>query len=437
MGGNFMQKEKIKELIVEQKITFLTKTGLTKRDNLEQIAKYISCKEIILITGVRRSGKSSLMRLICDELLEKRKVNEENILYLNFEDERFVDFSVKDFESIDETFLEINDIRGTKYFFLDEIQNIKNWEKWVNRLYEFEDIKFFITGSNSTLLSSEIATALTGRNMQLVIWPFSFKEYLLLNKIDWADKNSFYMKEKKIQLKKAFKKYVSIGGFPEILKANDTVVLEQYYKDILYKDLITRYSIRNIKEFKELCLYLVSNSGSIASYDNLKKVINAKNITTIKNYIDCLDHVFLIFRMSIFDYSVKKQIYNPGKFYTVDTGLSGEVGFKFSSNLGRMYENVVYLELRRRNKDIYYWKSKNGKEVDFLIRHGYGIETAIQVCYNIDDPKTKEREISALLDIRDELKPKNLLILTDNYENVETIKGQKIKYTPLWKWLLN
>lgn len=431
-----MKKETLKEFIIDQKTGFLKKTNLIRREILEHVGQYIFCKEIILITGVRRCGKSSLMRMICDELLAKHKVNSDNILYLNFEDERFIDFTVKDFDLINDIFLELNDSRDAKYFFLDEIQNIKGWEKWVNRIYEFENIKFFITGSNATLLSSEISSALTGRNKQLILWPFSFREYLKIDNINYAG-NNIYIKEIKAQIKKTFNKYIKLGGFPEILKSSDSTTLEQYYKDILYKDLIARFAIRNTKEFKELCLYLISNLGAIASYDNLLKTINAKSLMTIKNYIDYLDNVYLIFRINLFDYSVKKQIYNPGKFYSIDTGLSNEVGFKFSDNSGHTYENIVFLELKRKKLDIYYWKSKKGKEVDFVIRKGYKIETAIQVCYNTYNIKTKEREVEALLEIKAELNPKNLLIITDDFEDIETIKGRKIKYIPLWKWLLN
>ena len=430
-----MDKERLKELIVEHKEKFLSKTGLIKREIQKKINKYLNSKEVILITGVRRSGKSSLMKLISEDLINTFKVPSSNILYLNFEDERFIDFTVKDFDLLYETYLEIENPKGRCFFFLDEIQNIFGWEKWVNRLYEFENIKFFITGSNATLLSSEISTALTGRNRQLITWPFSFREFLQMRNVFFNERD-FYSRDKKLMLKRFFNEYCQLGGFPEVLKSKDNTLLEQYFKDIIYRDIIARFSIRNIKEFKELCLYLCSNIATIYSYENLKDIINAKNITTIKNYLGYLEDVFLFFRLSLFDYSIKRQIYNPGKFYIVDIGLSQTIGFKTSLNIGHIYENLVFLELKRQNKDIFYWKSKDGKEVDFIVKEGIKITEAIQVCYDINSPKTKEREISALISVYKELKPDRCLIITTDEEKEEKIGKLKIKIIPLWKWLL-
>lgn len=429
----FMEKNKLKELIIGQKEKLFSKAGLVVRNIQKDIEKFLKSKEIILITGVRRSGKSCLMRLISDDLTSKFNVPQSNILYLNFEDERFTDFTVNDFDLLYETYLEIESPKGRKYFFLDELQNIAGWEKWVNRLYEFEDIKFFITGSNATLLSSEISSALTGRNRQIINWPFSFLELLGLRSFTIEKNKTVYSQEKRVTIKKYFKEYLELGGFPEVLINRDNTILEQYFRDIIYRDVVARYSIRNIKELKELCLYLISNIGTINSYENLRECIQAKNIGTIKNYIEILENVFLFFRLPMFDYSIKRQIYNPGKFYVVDTGLFQSIGFKFSKNIGRIYENIVFLELKRRNKEIYYWKSKSGKEVDFVVRKGLKIEEAIQVCYDLSDPKTKEREISGLIAGKIELKPARLTVIT---EDEEKVGKENIRYIPLWKWLI-
>ena len=428
-----MEKEKIKELIIQHKEKFLSKTDLVRREIQQSSENFLKSKEVILITGIRRSGKSSLMKLLCDDIINKFNVSKSNILYLNFDDERFIDFTVKDFDNLYETFLEIENPQGKTYFFLDEIQNIKGWERWVNRLYEFEDIKFFITGSNATLLSSEISTALTGRNRQIITWPFSFSEFLALRNIFLSDKD-LYLKEKRIVLKKLFKEYLQYGGFPEVLKLKDVGLLEQYFKDIIYRDLISRYSIRNIKELKELCLYLASNPATICSYENLKTCIKAKNINTIKNYLEALENIFLFFKVSLFDYSIKRQIYNPGKFYIVDVGFSQILGFNFSKNIGHLFENLVFLELKRRNKEIYYWKSKKGREVDFVIKKGRKIEEAIQVCFSLNNEETKKREIEGLLEVKDELNPDRFVIITDDEEREEKINKLKVKIIPLWKW---
>ncbi len=430
-----MDKEKLKELIIEHKERFLAPAELITREIQKSINNFLKHREIIIITGVRRSGKSSLMKLICIDIIKKLNVSPANILYLNFEDERFIEFTVKDFEKLYEIFLELNTPKGKKYFFLDEIQNIKGWERWVNRIYEFEDIKIFLTGSNATLLSSEISTALTGRNRQLTNWPFSFKEFFVLRKHSLNEKD-FYLREKKIKLKNLFKEYLVFGGFPEVLKIKDTTLLEQYFKDIIYRDAISRYSIRNPKELRELCLYLISNIGTISSYKNFKELINVKSIGTIKNYLEILENVFLFFSVNLFDYSIKRQMYNPSKFYSIDVGLSNSIGFKFSKNIGHIYENIVFIELKRRNKELYYWKSKNGKEVDFVIKKGLKIEEAIQVSFTLSNRKTKDREISALLQAKDELNSSKLTIITDDEEKEEKINKNKIKIIPLWKWLL-
>jgi len=430
-----MEKNKIKELIIEHKERFLAKTKLIKREIQKDINSFLKQREIIVITGVRRGGKSSLMKLLATDITEKYGVPRNNILYLNFEDERFTEFDVNDFDQVYEIFLEVYHPRGKNYFFLDEVQNVKGWERWVNRLYEFEDIKIFVTGSNAAMLSPEISTTLTGRNRQLIIYPFSFNEFLSLRKYSLNEK-SFYLREKRIELKQLFKEYLELGSFPEVLKIRDITLLEQYFKDIIYRDIIARYSTRNIKEIKEMTLFLASNIGTVQSYKNLKEIIGVKSLNTIKNYLEILENVFLFFRIELFAYSVKKQIYNPSKIYSVDSALSNSVAFKFSENIGHIYENLVFMELKRRNKEIFYWKSKKNQEVDFVIKRGLKIEEAIQVCFSLAEKKVRDREIKGLLAAENELNVNNLVIITDDEEGEKEIEGTTINIIPLWKWLL-
>ena len=430
-----MEKNKLKQLIIEHKDRFLSSENLVKRENQEIIKSYIKQKETIIITGVRRSGKSSLMRLISNDIIKEYDVPLDNILYLNFEDERFIDFSHNDFEPLYETFIELYHPHGKKYIFLDEIQNIKGWERWVNRLYEFEDIKIFITGSNATLLSSEIATALTGRNRQLTCYPFSFREFLTLRGYKFNQKD-VYLREKRVRIKNLFKEYIELGGFPEVLKNKDNTLLEQYLKDIVYRDIIARYNIRNVKEIRELILFLSSNISTTHSYKNLKELIDVKSLNTVKNYLEILENVYLFFCIDLFDFSIKRQIYNPSKIYSIDSALSSSVAFRFSQDSGHIYENFVFVELLRRNKEIFYWKSKRGKEVDFLIKKGLKIEEAVQVSITLAEYRTKQREVDGLLDASRELNVKNLLIITEDEEGEEKIGKTKIRVIPLWKWLL-
>jgi len=430
-----MEKNKIKELIIQHKENFLSKKDLIKREIQKNLNGYIKHKEIIIITGIRRSGKSSLMKLICNDLIEKYNVPISNILYLNFEDERFVDFTINDFASLYEIFIEIENPSQKKYFFLDEIQNIKGWEKWVNRLYEFEDIKFFITGSNSSIISSDISTALTGRNRQLVNLPFSFREFLTMKECNIDDK-SFYKTEKRAEIKRLFKEYFHLGGFPEVIKINDTTLLQQYFKDIIYRDVITRYSIRNVKEIKELTLFIASNISTIQSYQNIKNFIGVKSINTIKNYLNALNDIYLFFFIDMFDYSIKRQIYNPSKIYCIDIALSNAISFKFSQNLGHLYENLVFIELLRNNKEIYYWKSKKGYEIDFVTKKGLKLDQAIQVVISLSNKKTKDRELNALKAAKEELNLSNMIIITEDEEGEEMIDDTCIKIIPAWKWIL-
>ena len=425
-----MEKEKLKELIIGHKERFLSRGGLVRREIQDQIANYIPQREILIITGVRRSGKSSLMKLLCDDLLSREDVLENDILYLNFEDERFIPFTFHDFELLYETFIELENPKGRIYLFLDEIQNISGWEKWLNRLYEFENVKIFVTGSNASLMSSEISTALTGRNRQIVTWPFSLREFLTMKKVI-IDGKSLYKRQKKVEIKRVFGKYLELGGFPEVLKTGDPTLLEQYYKDIIYRDVIARHGIKNIKEVKELTLFLAANPGTIQSYKNMQRIIGVRSQNTVKNYLEALNDVYLFFSMDLFDYSLKRQIYNPSKIYCIDVALSNSISFKFSRNMEHIYENLVFLELLRRGKELYYWKSQKGREVDFVIKDGLDITEAIQVCYSLEDERTRQREMRALTEVKDELRVDCLTVITDDEES-----HGEINIMPLWKWLL-
>jgi len=425
-----MEKEKLKELIIGHKERFLSRGGLVRREIQDQIANYIPQREILIITGVRRSGKSSLMKLLCDDLLSREDVLENDILYLNFEDERFIPFTFHDFEPLYETFIELENPKGRIYLFLDEIQNISGWEKWLNRLYEFENVKIFVTGSNASLMSSEISTALTGRNRQIVTWPFSLREFLTMKKVI-IDGKSLYKRQKKVEIKRVFGKYLELGGFPEVLKTGDPTLLEQYYKDIIYRDVIARHGIKNIKAVKELTLFLAANPGTIQSYKNMQRIIGVRSQNTVKNYLEALNDVYLFFSMDLFDYSLKRQIYNPSKIYCIDVALSNSISFKFSRNMGHIYENLVFLELLRRGKELYYWKSQKGREVDFVIKDGLDITEAIQVCYSLEDERTRQREMRALTEVKDELRVDRLTVITDDEES-----HGEINIMPLWKWLL-
>ena len=430
-----MEKEKLKELIASHKGRFLARTGFLRRDIQDELNPLLSQKEVILITGIRRCGKSTLMRLICEDLLVRDAIPEANILYLNFDDERFTPFTWQDFEGLYETYLELEEPKGRMFFFLDEVQNIPGWERWLNRLYEFEDIKIFVSGSNASLLGADTSTALTGRNRQLVVWPFSFREYLSMRGLSFNEKSP-YRREKRIEIRKHMREYIELGGFPEVLKNSNPSLLEQYFHDILYRDVIARYSVKNIREIKELCLYLASNPGTLQSYQNLQRLTGLKSIGTVKNYLEALHQVFLFHYLDLFDFSVKRQIYNPSKVYGIDTALGCAISFQFSRNLGHLYEQVVFLELLRRKKDIYYWKSKKGLEVDFIVKEGLQLIEAVQVCASMDADEVRKREVTALMSAKTELDVQAMKIVTYEEDGaIETDRGT-IQVISLWRWLL-
>lgn len=430
-----MKKETLQNIIVSQKETFVAKNYLVVRPIVEREEKKLLSKEVVFITGIRRSGKSSLIYLIYKHLSKKNKIPLANVLFVNFEDERFTDFDVYDFDLLYQTFRELDNPKGKMYLFFDEIQNINGWERFINRLYEFEDVKIFITGSNASLINSDIATALTSRNRQIVNYTFSLHEYAVLQKIELVPE-MLYSDTKKLEANRLLNNYIARGGFPEVLKTDDVQIVDQYFKDTMYRDIIAKYNIRNIKEIKELALYLITNTGNLNSYDKLRKILGANNTSTIKNYLAVFQDVFLIYALPLFDFSIKKQIYNPNKYYVTDIGFYYAVGFSFSPDKGRLLENLVLLDLLRNEHDVFYWKSAKGYEVDFLIYKKHQITVALQVCYYLTN-ENKDREIRGLMAAASELKAHELIVVTYQQDDTLQIDGVVIKTISYLKWVLN
>jgi len=413
-----MDKLRLKQLIIEQQEYFKKVEGLIERDI--NINSYLKGNEIILITGIRRCGKSSLLKLISN-LFEKK-------VYINFDDIRFTDFNINDFQDLQELIVELY---GEEInYFLDEIQNIPYWEKWVNNLY-MNNKKVFLTGSNSNLLSSEISTFLTGRNKVIKLQPFSFKEFLNLKKIDYQ---SIITTSQKAKIKTAFQEYFSNGGFPLIIKNDDLDLSKQYFEDILNKDVLTRYKIKQIKEIKDLILYLLSNIGKTYSYSSLKRITGISSLSTIKNYIDYFKNVFLLNTITRFDYSIKKQKVSSSKVYTIDNSFLKTIAFNFSENLGRRLENLVFIDLIRREKEVYYHLGK--KECDFVIKKGLKITQAIQVSKSLSNPLIEQRELQGLLEAMNKYKLTKGLILTQEEEKEIKIRDKIIIVKPIWHYLL-
>lgn len=415
-----MNKDRIKEILFDQKEVFERNKNLIFRDI--DLEKYISSKQIIVITGVRRCGKSSLLYLI----KAKMELAAHDYCYFNFDDERVV----AETDMLDKLLNIHRELYGKDpILFFDEIQNVKNWEKFINRVYE-QDIKVFITGSNAKLLSSEISTSLTGRNLNIELMPFSLKEILLFKDIHY-DLN-ILPSAKKSQIVGTFDQYMKQGGFPLVVKENNLDLLHQYFQDILYRDIIARYRLSQVDELRQMAIYLFANASKLFSYATLQKITGIKSLSTIKDYLGFFTQSYLFFYLHKFDFSIKKQMMNSRKAFSIDPGLMNRIGFNFSENKGRILENIVFIELKRRKLEFFYYAGKY--ECDFVIMQGTQLTQAIQVSYLVNYENV-EREMNGLLEVRDKFNIADLhLLVYDDDLPINVADG--IKVMPVWKWLL-
>lgn len=416
-----IEKNILKKIILEQQELF--KGPFVERDKLIKLNEKSSSDFIVIITGIRRCGKSVL-------LTQFKKNQNESDYYINFDDDRLHTFNLDDFERLYETLIDLFGTQSTFYF--DEIQNVVGWELFVRRLNDYNN-KIYITGSNANLLSKELGTHLTGRYLTIELFPASFKEYLRFNELT-VKENDYYNREKTVLIQKQFKNYVTDGGFFKYLQTNDIDFFKILYDNILYRDIIVRYKLSHEKGIKDIFYYLTSNIAKEFSYTTLKNISNIASITTIKDYISYLENSYLLFTINQYDVSLKRQLINPKKVYIIDTGFANSISFKFSEDYGRLLENIVFLELKRNGLEIYYHRQK--KECDFIIKEGLDIIQAIQVTKSLSDINTNKREIDGLIEAMKVHNLKEGLILTDDEENEFIQDGFKIIVKPIWKWLL-
>ncbi len=395
------------------------------------------------IVGIRRCGKTFLMYSKINELL--KKIDKKSTIYINFENRKLFPLKQEYFNELIE-FIHSEKLleRGKIYIFLDEVQKVSGWEKFVRSIYdEFKGkIKIFVTGSNANLLSKDYGALLTGRHLSKTLMPLSFKEFLRFKKHEF---NKGVTEKERANIKKFFEEYLNFGGFPEVaLSDNKEQILGQLFNDILSRDILSR-NIRKENTIEEFSYYLAGNVANLLSFNKMANYFKSRGIkisvSTIENYFNLIKDSFLFFDNLIFSYKIKDQFQNPRKVYCIDSGLLNLIGMKFSKDYGKMYENIVFLELKRKAFDnrlmhIFYWKNILHEEVDFVIKEGLKIKQLIQVCHNMDNLETKKREIKSLVKGSEELKCNNLLVITDNYEGKEKIENKKITFIPLWKWLL-
>lgn len=426
-----MEKLDLKQVIIDQKgelKNLIKREKIIEREFLDIYKKYVRSDIIKVITGIRRCGKS---------IFSQQLLSEQNFAYINFDDERLVALETKDLNNILEIFYEV--YGEFKFVLLDEVQNIYGWELFVNRLKR-QGFNIIVTGSNAKLLSKELATHLTGRHVALELFPFSFREFLNYHGI--SIKSLLTTRDIGL-IKRKLNEYIKTGGFPETLKRSiiPKTYLQALYSTIISKDIVLRHRIKFIRTLKDIASYLITNHSSLMSFNKIKNIFNLKSIHTALNYVSFLEESYLFFFLKRLSFKQKESLVANRKVYCLDTGLINALSFKSSRDLGKLYENIVATELLRKkawqnNIDIYYWQDIYKYEVDFVIKQGLKIKQLIQVYYSIEDYETKKREIKALLRAGHELKCKNFLVITEDKEDEETIENNKIRFMPLWKWLL-
>ena len=437
-----MKKEIFKKLLVEW----------SERKLPEMIGRElkldVSGKKIVVVTGVRRSGKTYLLFSTINDLIVNENIDKKSIIYVNFEDERLGDISAGDLEDLTGAYYELYGAKKDKiWLFVDEIQNVDGWEKWIRRMYDSGKYNIFVTGSSSKFLSAEISTSLSGRNLTYIVYPFSFREFILA-KAFALDKTTIYSQKKLAAILGLLDEYLVYGGFPEVSEEEDVnkkiKILSEYYNAIFFRDIIKRFKIRDVDLLDKTIRYSIgsfSQQFSVTKINNFFKTIDVNaSKKTINSFIKYAQEVFLLYQLFPYSRSIKKRPQTHKKLYIVDTGMA--TLFNSDMQKGRLLENLVYIELLRRKEEkatitVGFWKDLSGKEVDFVVTDGNKVEKLIQCAYTVSDSPTKEREKSALLAAMDFYKLDIGHVITWDYEAEEKVKGKKIRFIPLWKWLLD
>lgn len=395
---------------------------------------------IITISGPRRSGKTFMCFRLIEELL-KKGISRENILYINFEDNKLLGANSNDLDKLLEVYKEVYSINKNQhiYLFFDEIQTVTNWDAWARKIHDIDkNIKLILTGSSSKLLSNEISTALRGRVLNKEIFPLSFKEIVSWKGLNYDIKTISYS-ENKTEIKKLFNNFISNGGYPAIVyqKVNREEVLQSYYDSMILKDIAERYKIEDIKKLKILANLILESISKDISYNKLANKLKSIGLNMSKNtiieYISYFEDAFIFFQNIKYEYSQGKQLGSIKKVYFIDNGMLNTVSFKFSKDTGKLLENLIFLELRRKNKKIFY--NKDNYECDFILQEKDSVVQAIQVTESLSS-ENEEREVKGLLEAMNKFKLKEGTIITMDEEKTIDSEGKKILVIPAWKWLL-
>jgi uncharacterized protein len=417
-----MEKERLKQVLIEQRNDFLKKKPGIEREKLAEAGKYLKLPHIYVVSGIRRCGKSTLLRQIAAKYYSGN-----NFFFLNFEDERFFNFNVTEFNQILELQIELFGNHNT--FIIDEIQNVHAFELFLRRLSD-SGYKFIVSGSNSKLLSGKLATKITGRNIETILQPFNFRECLSFYKIDVAHKD-LYITEKRAIVSRYFERYFLEGGMPEYLSYKTEEILTRMYEDILIKDIAARNGITNIVQLRELSRYLISNFGRRFSYNSLQKAISLGSVNTAINYCSFLEESYLVKNITRFDHSVKKQQRNDKKTYVTDHAIIRNVSTQLTKDSGRILENIAANYLLSENS-LYYYSGK--KECDFVAIDNNKNARLYQVCADLN-PENLKRETGGILEAMNYFQICEGSILTNSQEDKIETAGKLIHVIPLWKWL--
>lgn len=402
---------------------------IVEREAMDYFRNALGSKLIKVVTGVRRCGKSVLAYSL---------VRGKEFAYATFDDDRLAGVEAGRVLS---AFYEVYG-KDFKYVLLDEIQELDGWELFVNRLHR-TGFNVIITGSNARLLSRELATHLTGRHVRIELFPFSFREFLSAT----GFRENLLTSRGQSVLKAELSKYLQSGGFPDVVveKENPRIFLRELYRNIIERDVIGRHRIAYAKTFREIAFTLLSNPARSVSFNKLKNQFNLGSEHTAKNYVSYLEEAYLLFLMSRFSSKPVEVEKSEKKTYAVDTGMAGVLSAKSSEELGRSYENAVAVELLRRKAldpglEVYYWKNPVHEEVDFVLKERSEVKQLLQVSYDVSDPGTKKREVKALVKAGKEIRCRDLLVITGDYEAEEKTRAggtmRNIKFMPLYKWLL-
>lgn len=420
-----VSKQELKEVIIEQRKEIeeiFKRERMVEREAQQQVKQFLKFPNILAVLGVRRCGKS-----IFSHLLFPNKTG-----YINFDDERLAEVEVRDLNKVLEVFYEL--YGSIENIILDEPQNVKKWELFASRLRRTK--KVIVTGSNSQLLSGELSTVLTGRHITFELFPFSFGENLKYKRLEFEEITT---KERGIIFRE-LNDFLENGGFPERFKFGKRIIRE-IYGDILYKDIIRR-GIKKEVELTKVANFLISNFSKEFTFKSLTSLGKIKHLSTISKWVKLLKEAYILLLIERFSFKIKESVYAPKKVYCIDNGIITTVGFRTSENIGRLMENLIAVELLRRkgyrqpNLEIFYWKDHQQREVDFVVKEGLKVKELIQVTYASVRDEIEKREIKALLKAGKELNCKDLIVITWDYEDEEVIERKRIKFVPLWRWLL-